>query len=109
MNRKVIAALLSGLACPGAGQIYNRQYLKGAMFVLAVLGLISASVYRVWDAMFEMAMAMPGDQLEGSLYPLARKVVEANGPFITRTATAVAVLWVLSVIDAYIKAGKAAG
>ena len=44
MKRNIIAAVLSGIL-PGAGQFYNRQWLKGIGFLVPVLAL-SAFVRR---------------------------------------------------------------
>ena len=38
MKRNIIAAILSGIL-PGAGQFYNRQWLKGIAFLVPVLVL----------------------------------------------------------------------
>ena len=42
MKRNVVAAVLSGIL-PGAGQFYNRQWLKGIAFLAPIL-LLSAFV-----------------------------------------------------------------
>jgi hypothetical protein len=39
--RKVVAAVLSAIV-PGAGQFYNRHWIKGVAFLVAVFGLFSA-------------------------------------------------------------------
>ena len=49
MNRRVVALILSGIF-PGLGQLYNRQWLKGAAFVVA--GLVLSWL---------LTRALPGD------------------------------------------------
>ncbi len=38
MKRNILAAVLSAIL-PGAGQLYNRQWLKGAAFLIAMVVL----------------------------------------------------------------------
>jgi hypothetical protein len=44
MKKNILAAALSAIL-PGAGQLYNHQWLKGVLFLAAVL-VISASMRR---------------------------------------------------------------
>jgi len=44
MKRNIVAAVLSGIL-PGAGQLYNRQWLKGIGFLVSVM-VLSAFVRR---------------------------------------------------------------
>ncbi|MCI0481654.1 MAG: hypothetical protein L0213_08715, partial [Candidatus Dadabacteria bacterium] len=44
MEKKYTAALLSGLLFPGAGQCYNRQPVKGVIYIMCTLGSIFALV-----------------------------------------------------------------
>ena len=44
MKRKILAAALSAIL-PGAGQLYNRKWLKGAGFLIAVM-IISGVIRR---------------------------------------------------------------
>lgn len=78
MKRNTIAAVLSGIL-PGAGQLYNRQWLKGIAFLTPVL-LLSAFVRP------EMLLSEP------SLIALLTLVV-------------ILVLGIWSVVDAY-RSGK---
>ena len=84
MNRKVVALVLSGIF-PGLGQLYNRQWLKGAAFVVAGL-VLSWLVGR----------ALPGDLDALAAAPLAPGVLAALGLLLA--------VWVWSVVDAWRRA-----
>lgn len=102
MKRGLISALLSGLVCPGAGQLYNRQYVKGAVMVAAALSLVGAAVYRTWEEMLRYASAvMPGEILD-SAGPMVQKIAETNKPFYNKIAVISLVLWLYGIVDAYI-------
>jgi hypothetical protein len=51
------AAFFSGLVWPGAGQLLNRQIVKGLAFSLATLAIVAALLVRivqwVWDGMLD--------------------------------------------------------
>ena len=106
MNRKITAALLSGLACPGAGQFYNRHYIKGASLAAAVLVILSILVYRTWDGMLDAAMSLPPDETFKDLFGLARRVLAADRKFYDTAVTALVAVWFYSIIDAYMGASK---
>lgn len=103
MKRRLTSALLSGLVCPGAGQLYNRQYVKGALIVTATLSLVGAAVYKTWDEMMRYASGVMPGELLGSVAPMAQKIAETNKPFYDKIAVIFLALWLYGVIDAYIK------
>jgi hypothetical protein len=106
MKRGIISAALSGLVCPGAGQLYNRQYVKGGLLMAASLSLVGAAVYRTWEEMMRLALAVEPGELFLNLAPMAHRIAETNKPFYDKVALLFLVLWVYGVIDAYIKGNK---
>ena len=106
MNRRVTAALLSGLACPGAGQIYNGDKKKGAVLVALVVLVIAALVYRTWDSMLTLMVTISQEEAAKGASALARRIVESDRPFYDHVTDVFLVLWVYSVVDAYIGAGR---
>ncbi len=106
MKRGLVSALLSGLVCPGAGQIYNRQYVKGALMIAAALSLTGALVYRTWEEMMRLASGVMPGELLGSVAPIAQKIAETNRPFYNKVAAIFLALWVYGVIDAFISGKK---
>ena len=84
MKRKVVALALAGIF-PGLGQLYNREWLKGAAFVVAGLGLS-----------WLLGRALPGD-----LEALASAAVDASALWALGLLLAV---WLWSVVDAWRRA-----
>ncbi len=94
--------MLSGLVCPGLGQIYNGQVAKGAAIVVGVLAGLGFLFYGIWrgfSAYFAMMDVIadptlvttpPTPGLSGWLF---RGVLIGGGPAIT--------LWVWSAWDAH--------
>jgi TM2 domain-containing membrane protein YozV len=104
LSRKLTAAALSGLVCPGAGQLYNRQRVKGAALIAATLGLVAAMTYGAADAVFQAVSVMPPDEVLNDLYGLARRILEENARLFRATGWALLAVWVYGIVDAYLKA-----
>ncbi len=45
-KKHIIALLLSGLVCPGAGQFYLKRTWRGTVISLAVMGLVFYPLFR---------------------------------------------------------------
>jgi diadenosine tetraphosphate (Ap4A) HIT family hydrolase len=95
------AVLLSALVCPGAGQLHDRQYLKGGLLV--GLALAATGVF-LWTAVREIFGALPAEPSgfgPAEALILADQIVRrVTGPFLLFTAV-VTVLWGISVLDLY--------
>jgi diadenosine tetraphosphate (Ap4A) HIT family hydrolase len=100
------AALLSALVCPGAGQIRNRQYVKG----LALVGLTLATAgFLLVRMLTEVLRLLPTD---GSVidpmaaWDMASEIQARNqGTFHALSFTLV-VLWVYGTVDAWFGAKR---
>ena len=108
MNRKATAAALSGLVCPGAGQIYNKEYLKGGVLVAASLGLVAALLYELWDAMVKTVLSMPPEEVRGDVFGIAHRLVQENRATLSSILWALLAVWAYAVADAYIRGDRAA-
>ena len=84
MNRKLLALILSGVF-PGLGQFYNREWIKGAGFVIA--GLVLS---------WRLTSALPRDLDAMVSTPLTAGVL---GALVLLLA-----VWVWSVVDAWRRA-----
>jgi hypothetical protein len=105
-HRIVIAVGLSALVCPGAGQIYNRERRKGTALVAAS---IVAGVALTGFIVRNVLRALPEDILTLDalqIYDIARQA--PSGPAVTLSGTALVVLWIYGVVDAYFVASRAA-
>jgi TM2 domain-containing membrane protein YozV len=104
LNRKLAAVIRSGLVCPGAGQIYNRQRAKGGLLIAATLLMICVLAYKTWTAALDLVLSMPPEEAFNDIFGLAHRLVEMNKVFYDWTAAAFLVIWVYAVADAYINA-----
>jgi diadenosine tetraphosphate (Ap4A) HIT family hydrolase len=100
------AALLSGLVCPGAGQLRNRQRIKGWSLIAATL---AAAGYILWKLVALVAASMPS---EGALDPveamdLATQLTQQVSSQLSWVTTFLLVLWVYSIADAWLCARPA--
>ena len=85
-RQKIMALILSG-TFPGLGQLYNRQFLKGVLFLLAGAGLS-----------WQVARAVPIDPLA-----LIEQGVSLAEVFVLLVLLA---LWSWSVVDAWRGVGR---
>lgn len=105
-----VAVLLSALACPGAGQLYYRRYVRGGLLVAASLALTTLLVYTVWTRMFDVMMSTPPDRVMGDIFGIAHRIAEQEDDRIGWVEKVFAALWVYGVADALVRpAGEREG
>jgi diadenosine tetraphosphate (Ap4A) HIT family hydrolase len=99
-KRSYRAVVLSALVCPGAGQLANKEWLKGGLLVVASLGITIAGVWRL-GAM--LLARLPSDASADPLAVLeAWSSVQAQaGPALALGGVVLTLLWAYSVWDAY--------
>lgn len=108
MPRALIAALLSGLAWPGAGQFFNRDFKKGILLTgLTVLLAVSLMLGLGRD----LARVMP--QSPSPLDPdqvraLRDAMLSANPAFYKRYSLLLSLTWLFGVVDAWLGAREKA-
>ena len=105
MDRSLIAALMSGLIFPGAGQIYLKRHLRGLCFIVPALAGAAYFVKQV------LARAMPlvEQVMNGTLAPdplrIAAELERQGSAAGTATDLAAALMlacWIASIIDAWL-------
>ena len=104
MKRIVIAVLLS-LVGPGLGQIYNRDYKKGVIFL--ILSTVLFFVPTVW-LIQKIAPLLP-DPSQGAIdqekvKAVALQVVQSDRHLLNWISFAFLGVWALSITQAYFKA-----
>jgi hypothetical protein len=98
--------ILSGVVCPGAGQVYNRQRGKGLAMMMATVGSSLAVVALV---VRNVLRALPEDVLTLTPAQMTTLVQQArSGPLVASCTVVLGVLWIWSVIDAYLVARRSA-
>ena len=101
MHRGMIAALLSAFVWPGAGQLYNREFKKGA--ALIALTLVVAAVVIIATAA-EVTRQLPADigDLDADLVrTLPAQVLAARTGTLLLSSLLLLVAWGYGILDAY--------
>lgn len=96
----IVAVALSGLACPGAGQLYYRRYVRGAALVAASLGTVAAVFYQTLTAMQDIINTVPPDEVLSDVSGVAQMVMAQDSQFFTTVTYIFTALWVYGIIDA---------
>ena len=102
MKKAILSPLCSGLVIPGLGQVINQQLKKGVCLLILVLLLFIATVIKLYlliNKAFETKAGTPETP------SVMDKIVAQNFSLLWCLLTAFAILWIYSVLDAYI-AGK---
>jgi hypothetical protein len=102
MHRGMVAGLLSALVWPGAGQLYNREFKKGA----ALIGLtILVAVVVIIATAAEVTRQLPADlgDLDADLVrTLPAQVLAARTGPLLGSSLVLLVAWGYGIIDAYL-------
>lgn len=103
MNRSLVAALLSGLVFPGAGQLYLKRGKRALLFGLPAL---AAAIVFISGVMARASAII--DQIQAGTVALdpvaiaAQLEAQDKGSMLgTISATVMIAAWILSVIDAW--------
>jgi diadenosine tetraphosphate (Ap4A) HIT family hydrolase len=100
-SRPLRALLLSALVCPGAGQLHNRDYVKGTLLVGA--SVLSAGAF-VWKTVADALRLLPDDPSDFGLlqvFALAEEVRRRNADSFLLLTVVLVLLWGYSVYDAW--------
>lgn len=95
------AVLLSGLVCPGAGQLVQRRYAPGLALVLASVGLAAALLVKVAREALVRIPADPAALGPLFVFDLAAEIQRANAGFFTATTLGLVLLWLIGIADAW--------
>ncbi|MCB4755768.1 MAG: hypothetical protein LHV69_01815 [Elusimicrobia bacterium] len=99
-------ALLSGLVFPGAGQLMNRDYLKGSFLICVTIGSL---VWMTKVVIERLILLLPGSPEQWQQNPnmlreaVTKLVYETPGMFFSFEILLILV-WIYSIIDAYVAA-----
>ncbi|MBI4369029.1 MAG: hypothetical protein HY547_02250 [Elusimicrobia bacterium] len=111
LKQVIIACVLSTVCGPGAGQLYNRQWLKAGGFIavvfiwIAALGLFFIRTAKL--ALDRMAQENPELILQSGFETgLAGSIVRENMGTIKIFKWVFIALWCYSIVDAYLNAGR---
>jgi len=102
MHRGLVAALLSAFVWPGAGQLYNREFRKGALLI----GLtVAVSVLVIFATAAELTRQLPADMgdLDADLVrTLPAQVLAARSGTLMVASLLLLAAWGYGIVDAYL-------
>ncbi len=110
MSSWIIPVVLSGLLGPGIGQLYNKEFKKGALLLVLGLVLVAITTVSIAKAMMPylsqdiaamdiVQLAELGDKLKSEFDPTRSGLMMAC--YLMLTA-----MWIYSIIDAYFGAKR---
>lgn len=105
MKRSLKAVLLSALVLPGAGHIYLKKYLPGAVLI----GASFAAAYYLFSKSLEMAVQIADKIQGGDIQPDVEAITElvanqqaGSDAQLLNIATAVFIIcWLVGIIDSF--------
>ncbi len=95
------AALLSGLVWPGAGQLLNRQIVKGVAFILATLAIAAALVCRVVQAVWQRVLDDPDGMDFSRAFTLAHEIEREGAADFALATLALLAVWLFAIWDGW--------
>jgi hypothetical protein len=101
------AVCLSALLWPGAGQLYNRDRTKGIVLIVAAALAGLGFVYAAGAAVFDLAKADPEALVGDGARAAVEKILAGRGGMLGYCSTAIAIIWAVGVVDAFLGARKA--
>lgn len=105
MTNAIKGALLSGLVIPGLGQIVLKRYKRGLAIILVLLSGLTIMVVKAAQlalAIFEKMELESGDlDMQAIANAATQASVTSDNRVFNLCLLLIVVLWVLSVVDAY--------
>ena len=110
MNIATKATLFNALLFPGWGQLYLKKYKRGLAIILAVVAGISSILWSVVQTTIVLLKATPfkkGTVTFSAVIQLAIDAIKAlNLSYLFLILFSMILLWIFSIIDAYISGKK---
>ena len=103
MKKAVLSPLCSGVVIPGLGQVINHQLKKGGAILIAVFILFSCGMITLFHIIKHVMKSM--GPYEAGTGAFIDKLKSEDFTLIWYLVAALAVIWLYSVVDAYL-AGK---
>lgn len=105
MSDIVIPVLLSLILGPGVGQLYNKEYKKGAYLIsLSLLVLMGAMMWFLKAMRPDLPADLTNinhDALQAIMLTAVNHVIAGQGGTLDIYKAILTVLWIYSIIDAY--------
>ena len=104
MKKALLAPICSALVIPGLGQVINEQIKKGVIFLAAVFVFIVAFTYETYQIVRNIIRS---GVLDNDRTTFMDKILTGDYTWLASLLAAFTLLWLYSVIDAFIGGRKA--
>ena len=101
MHRGMVAALLSAFVWPGAGQVYNREFKKGALLIGLTLAVALAVMIATAAEVTRQLPEDMGDLDADLVRTLPAQVLSARPGMLMASSLLLLAAWGYGVLDAY--------
>ena len=101
MHRGMLAALLSALVWPGAGQLYNREFKKGAFLIGLTLAVAIAVIVATTAELTRQLPTDMGDLDADLVRALPAQLLAARSGTLMVSSLLLLVAWAYGIVDAY--------
>lgn len=99
--------LLSALIFPGLGQFYHKDRGRGLALMAAVLICLGILFIRIFQRVWKLTMPYGPPSLSPEyIHRMTEAVHETEGPFLIRILTIFLGIWLVGVLDAFIRAPR---
>ena len=102
MHRGFVAALMSALVWPGAGQLYNREIKKGILLIGLTLAVAVAVIIATASEVTRQLPADIGDLDADLVRTLPAQVLAARTGTLLVSSLLLLATWVYGIVDAYL-------
>jgi len=104
MKKAILAPLCSALVIPGLGQIINQHLIKGGCILFAIFILFVASIFTLYHL---MSAALKAELINPGHSPdIVDKLKAVDFSALWYFLVAFALMWLYSVLDAYLTGRK---
>ena len=104
MKKAVLAPICSELVIPGLGQIINQNLIKGGCILFAVFILFVAGIFTLYNL---MSTALKAELINPGYSPdIMDRLKAADFSALWYLLVAFALIWLYSVLDAYLTGKK---
>ncbi len=104
MKKAILSTLCSGLVIPGLGQVINQQLKKGMCILSLVFILFIATLIKMYMVACELFRAEDVDPSNSK--SIMQKLEAADLSLLWYLLSAFALIWLYSVLDAYLTGKK---
>lgn len=103
MKKVISSTLLSALIFPGAGQLNNRQYVKGGVMIAAVLLALIVFIVRICQEVLRILTLTGQKQITTDLITqLTLQIQQENADIIQKLIIFFLFIWIYAIVDAFI-------